>query len=236
MVKVIAHRGYSAKFPENSIKAFKKAFYYGADGVECDLQKTKDGKFVIIHNDYIFIKNKKVKVNSLNYKQLSGIIPTLEQLLSIIPKDKLLNLELKADTITIEDCPLIFEIIKNFDKNNLLISSFSYKLLFYFKNHDIKVGLLFGEEKLKLGFIKTLLIMFKLNPQYYNLPYESFKIIPKPLMILFLIFIKLLGKKIAFWVINNEKNLKKIIKFSDIIITDEVEYIKNCIFKIKKKI
>ena len=49
--KLLAHRGYSAKYPENTLLAFKKAFEKKADGIECDLQKSKDNKFVIIHDD-----------------------------------------------------------------------------------------------------------------------------------------------------------------------------------------
>ena len=51
--KILAHRGYSQKFPENTLLAFNKAFENNADGIECDLQKSKDNKFVIIHDDKI---------------------------------------------------------------------------------------------------------------------------------------------------------------------------------------
>lgn len=47
----IAHRGYSGKFDENTIIAFKKAIEYGADGIETDIQLSKDGVPVIIHDE-----------------------------------------------------------------------------------------------------------------------------------------------------------------------------------------
>ncbi|NRY60500.1 glycerophosphodiester phosphodiesterase [Clostridium beijerinckii] len=47
----IAHRGYSGKFDENTILAFKKAIEYNADGIEADVQLSKDGIPVIIHDE-----------------------------------------------------------------------------------------------------------------------------------------------------------------------------------------
>lgn len=47
----IAHRGYSGKFDENTILAFKKAIEYDADGIEADVQLSKDGIPVIIHDE-----------------------------------------------------------------------------------------------------------------------------------------------------------------------------------------
>ena len=46
-----AHRGASAYAPENTMAAFKKAFQIGTNGIELDLQKTKDEKIVIFQDD-----------------------------------------------------------------------------------------------------------------------------------------------------------------------------------------
>ena len=43
-MKIFAHRGYSGKYPENTILAFKKALDIGVDGIELDVHKSKDGK------------------------------------------------------------------------------------------------------------------------------------------------------------------------------------------------
>lgn len=51
-MKVYAHRGYSGKYPENTMLAFRKAIEEaGADGVEMDVQLSKDGHVVIIHDE-----------------------------------------------------------------------------------------------------------------------------------------------------------------------------------------
>ena len=47
---VTAHRGNSSEFPENSMAAFRSAVRLGADWIELDVFKTKDGKLVICHD------------------------------------------------------------------------------------------------------------------------------------------------------------------------------------------
>lgn len=47
----IAHRGYSGKFDENTMLAFKKAIEYKADGIETDVQLSKDGVLILIHDE-----------------------------------------------------------------------------------------------------------------------------------------------------------------------------------------
>ena len=51
--KVWAHRGASAYAPENTIEAFLLAAEQGADGVELDVQLTKDGEMVVVHDEEI---------------------------------------------------------------------------------------------------------------------------------------------------------------------------------------
>jgi glycerophosphoryl diester phosphodiesterase len=54
--QAIAHRGYKAKFPENTMGAMKGAVEVGAEGLETDLHLTRDGVVVLSHvrcsNDY----------------------------------------------------------------------------------------------------------------------------------------------------------------------------------------
>lgn len=46
---VIAHRGWSARYPENTLTAFEKALELPVDGIEFDLRRTADGEIVISH-------------------------------------------------------------------------------------------------------------------------------------------------------------------------------------------
>lgn len=50
-MKIMAHRGYSGCYPENTMLAFRKAAETGCDGIELDVQLTKDGTVVVIHDE-----------------------------------------------------------------------------------------------------------------------------------------------------------------------------------------
>ena len=53
MTKIFAHRGASAYAPENTLPAFELAERQGADGIELDVQLTKDGEVAVIHDEKI---------------------------------------------------------------------------------------------------------------------------------------------------------------------------------------
>ncbi len=50
-MKIIAHRGFSGKYPENTLLAFEKAVEASSDAIELDVQLTKDGILVLFHDD-----------------------------------------------------------------------------------------------------------------------------------------------------------------------------------------
>lgn len=47
---VIAHRGFSGRFPENTMLAFQEAAKFPIDAIELDVHATRDGKIVVIHD------------------------------------------------------------------------------------------------------------------------------------------------------------------------------------------
>jgi len=54
MVQIFAHRGFSGYYPENAMLAFQKvAEETVADGIELDIQLTKDGEIVIMHDEML---------------------------------------------------------------------------------------------------------------------------------------------------------------------------------------
>ena len=46
----VAHRGHSIAFPENTMEAYRKAIELGIEMIECDVNITRDGKLVMIHD------------------------------------------------------------------------------------------------------------------------------------------------------------------------------------------
>lgn len=71
MTNIIAHRGYSENFPENTMLAFKKSLENNADGIELDLHLTKDKKVVICHDGSINrTSNGKGRINDKTLSEL----------------------------------------------------------------------------------------------------------------------------------------------------------------------
>lgn len=52
-VRALGHRGAAAVAPENTLPGFRHAVEVGADGVEIDLQCSRDGELVVIHDDTV---------------------------------------------------------------------------------------------------------------------------------------------------------------------------------------
>ena len=112
---VVAHRACWRLAPENSIEAIEECIRIGVDMVEIDVQKTRDGHLVIIHDDTVDrttdgsgeVSNYTLaEVAMLRLKEGEGgkavaitdaRIPTLEQALATAKDRILVNLDVKAD-------------------------------------------------------------------------------------------------------------------------------------------
>ena len=110
-VKIFAHRGASAYAPENTLEAFRLAMEQGADGIELDVQLTKDGELVVIHDETIDrVSNGKGAVRDYTQEELKSFsvsnhfeqypdvkIPTLREVLELVkPGHMEINIELKT--------------------------------------------------------------------------------------------------------------------------------------------
>lgn len=50
---IVAHRGFSGRFPENTLRAFREALKLPVDAIEFDVRKTSDGMLVVIHDETV---------------------------------------------------------------------------------------------------------------------------------------------------------------------------------------
>jgi glycerophosphoryl diester phosphodiesterase len=50
---LIAHRGFSGRYPENTLRAFREAMKLPVDGIELDIRRTRDGVLVVIHDETV---------------------------------------------------------------------------------------------------------------------------------------------------------------------------------------
>lgn len=144
-----AHRGASGYAPENTMIAFRKAIDLGANGIELDLQKTKDGKIVIFHDNKINKKsNGKGKISDYTYQELlkfdfgswfdnkysnEKIVLFEDFAKEFFSKNLTFAIELKVVGLEFET----LEIINKYKKHdNIYITSFIYDVLKNVKKID----------------------------------------------------------------------------------------------------
>ena len=116
--------------------AFQKALDFGADGIECDVQKTNDGVFIVFHDDTTGrLTGVDGTIAVMDYAQITALrvngepIPRLSELV-IACSHSYVNIELKGDTVTANDCPgILREISKTVQPESTMISSFHHHLL-----------------------------------------------------------------------------------------------------------
>lgn len=179
-----AHRGLSELYPENTILSFDKALAAGAEAIEFDVHKTKDGELVVIHDEDVKrtfqgsglikdltlteLKNLKCKNTEFENSRLCKL-PTLNEVLELLKnKNLFINIEIKTDLIhynNIEnDVLLAVEKYKLHD--NTLISSFNPTSLEICSSLDstMKLGVLFNSNKKAMLDIARKINAYSINP------------------------------------------------------------------------
>lgn len=132
---IIAHRGVSAHYHENTILAFEKALEIGVYGIEVDLHQIED-KFFIFHDFHLDrLVNKRGNLADLSLDQIASIrlqqehkIPTLVELFDLVKGSCMLNLELKEITQPTLLVEHITQYIYQYE-GDIVISSFNHHLI-----------------------------------------------------------------------------------------------------------
>lgn len=172
---ILAHRGASAYAPENTLAAFHLARELGADGIEFDVQLSRDGIPVIIHDDTVDrTTDGNGRVSRLTINQLKQLdagvwkgndyvwekIPSLVELLDaltgwIAPSGRgqacIMNLELKTERFVTDGLEqAVMNVIAKYNlQDRILLSSFSPFALHRAKNINprVKRGLLYDQSQ-----------------------------------------------------------------------------------------
>ncbi|TGL63334.1 glycerophosphodiester phosphodiesterase [Leptospira sarikeiensis] len=220
---VIAHRGDSGEYPENTMASFRNALEIGADWIELDIIHSSDSKIVVIHDDTLDrTTDKKGEVKLLPYGSIAQAdagswkdpkfkgekIPTLWEVWDLVKSKNIgLNVEIKSgayEEIPIET-PIEQELIDYTKKNSLfhktLFSSFCWDSLVRLRELSIeaRLGILIGDETsswmdaLELGFR---LNAFSLNLSAKGLDKETVSKIQNE------------GFKVLVYTLNSEEELK----------------------------
>ena len=135
---IIAHRGASTLAPENTLKAFTLAFEQQSDGIEFDTYQHDDA--IVVFHDKTLGRTTNgsgflLQTSLADLKQLDAgdgeVIPTLEEVVAIVPDGALCNIEVKhlrnAET-WVQDVKRAVEDAQ-INPNALLISSFNHHWL-----------------------------------------------------------------------------------------------------------
>lgn len=103
--KIFGHRGYPARFPENSLAGFRYAVEHGIDAVETDVQRTADGELIIMHDEFIDrTTNGHGAIKDYTLAELQGFhlangepVPTFKQFLqTVVDSSSMLDVEFKT--------------------------------------------------------------------------------------------------------------------------------------------
>ncbi|MCR4892406.1 MAG: glycerophosphoryl diester phosphodiesterase membrane domain-containing protein [Lachnospiraceae bacterium] len=223
-VKLVAHRAGGNMAPENSIEGLEKAIEHGCYACEIDVQRTKDGYYIINHdNDFKRLTGVDktpgemtlAEIKELRIKDTSGQgqdapVPTLEEMLDVIKGRVKLFVELKgvsADKQMVDD---VVKIIRDHDcLEDTALISLDYDIINYAETNypEFETGTLFFAS---LGDVSRLncdlLIMEEETATDTNIN-----------------FIHDAGKQAIVWTVNTEPGMYHFLdSWADAIITDEV--------------
>jgi glycerophosphoryl diester phosphodiesterase len=127
-VAVTAHRGASLHAPENSMAAFREAYEAGADFVELDVQRTRDGAIVVVHDgDLLRMAGDPRKVWDLTLAEMQALdigarrgpgyagerVPTLQEVIEFARGRFRINVELKFNVPDPGLAPAVIELLRD---------------------------------------------------------------------------------------------------------------------------
>ncbi|MFA4641492.1 glycerophosphodiester phosphodiesterase family protein [Pyrococcus kukulkanii] len=229
-VLVFAHRGYSSKYPENTLLAFRKAIEAGADGIELDVWLSRDGVPVVIHDmtlERLAGVSKSVKAMTLSELKSVRIrgekIPTLEEVFANIPSNVEVNVEIKD----IDAVPKVVELVVANNPKRVLISSFYPEVLREYREYDSKTRLgLLIKDKDHAQKVKE--YAESLSLWSVNVPIEGAEAIGLENFIIALNIFKKMKLNVVLWSLNDEAFyrydvLKRLVGLFEIVIVNDVE-------------
>lgn len=223
-IAVTAHRGASFAAPENTLSSLRLAIDAGADYAEIDVQETKDGVAVLLH-DYSLKRTtgKKQYIWNVTYEELKRLdcgkwfskkfagerVPTLEEALEVCRGKIGLNIELKdpANAEKLEE--KVVRLIEEYGmEEECVITSMDYESLCLVKELN--------------GHLKTGYILSRVHKNMYeteNIDFFSMKAAFVNQEVIKMAHCH--GKEVHVWTVNTPKELKRMKKLGvDNIITD----------------
>ena len=187
--QVWAHRGASASCPENTLDAFRRAVEVSADGIELDVQRSADGRLVVIHDETLdrttsgsgrvvdLVWDDIRAVDASNGQDgFSSRIPLLDEVLELLaPTTMMLNVELKNSVELYPGMDLqVVEAVRAAGMTErVILSSFNHVSLAQTHESDLglPLGLLYGEPLWRMDEYATRFGAQSVHP-YYRFLFE----------------------------------------------------------------
>lgn len=146
---ILAHRGYHAAVPENTLAAFEAAVALGVDGIETDVRISRDGLPVLMHNRVTVAGRAVADSSRSEIEQAEGhAVPTLDQVLERFP-GMLWNIEIKTTQAL---PPVIAMLAKYQTSHRILVTSFRHDVVAECASSlQLDCGLLLAHRPQELG-------------------------------------------------------------------------------------
>ena len=240
--KVWAHRGASAYAPENTREAFSLAVRQGADGVELDVQMTRDGELVVAHDETIdrvsdgsgYIKDftleelKRHHFNKLHPECEDSAMPTLKEVYELLLDTGLtVNVEIKSGIIQYEGIEeKVLALTKEMSmEDRVIYSSFYHPSLVLLKKLDpsVTTGLLYSDGLIDAaGYGKDIVGVDALHPALYHM--QDKELIPSA---------RARGLKLHVWTVNGREEMELLAGLGiDAIITNHPDICRKAVDRI----
>lgn len=148
---LLAHRGYHASVPENTMAAFAAALALGVDGIETDVRLSAEGELVIMHDRVTPCRRAVAELTRREIEHDVGRpVPTLAEVLEAFP-GMLWNVEIK----TFEALPVTLAVLdRHVGKRRLFVTSFRHDVVEAIARHSaVDCGLLLAHRPLDVGAI-----------------------------------------------------------------------------------
>jgi glycerophosphoryl diester phosphodiesterase len=190
---VIAHRGVSGSYPENTLSAFQAAIDIRAEMVELDVSISKDGIPVVVHDktvdrttdfegevqSFSVEELKRMEVGAWFSEEFRGEeFPTLRESLELMKGQIAVNIEIKSEAVSdviyggIVDKAL--QIIKELDmSSSVIFSSFDYRVMEHLNVLDVHMLKALLYESSQLGDLMPSELVKKYQVDVFNCSYRQ---------------------------------------------------------------
>ena len=235
-LEITAHRGASALYPENTMAAFRGALELGADWVELDVQQTKDGQLVVLHDantrrttgvagnvwNMTYEQISKLDAGSSFHRSFAGEpIPLLSEVVEFAQNTGMrLNIELKPTGHETDFEQGVIDIVREYGMiDRCVITSQVYSVLQKVKACDENITTVYVTS-LAYGNVDNLSAADHFSIQSTSVTRRMVSRIHGQ------------GRQIYAWTVNSKNSIDKMIDNNvDNIITDNIELARQCVLE-----